>query len=247
MYTYSQDDLHSLTEKVATLQRQLSLLGEAVSDMQPQSRDHRQRPTSHTHELHIRNAKTLYEPVFVGPTRFTSSIDIGERSLTRLGIPTYGTANKDDHQQASAPSSQGEEGTLDSAFWQQCTVDEVERLIQIFEEEVGIVYPCMDSSTFRLHASRIIQWGSRPDADMLGSDANTGFKSGGFGLTDFSLAKVATATAIIADKDGIDSRSTIIMESVERSVSRILKPAATLKDLQLLVALVSLAIRTLAY
>lgn len=237
----SQDDLHSLTKKIATLQSEVSLLGEVVSDMQRQNRDHRERPTStsHTRELLTRNAVALCEPVFVGPTRFMSGIDIGERSLTRLGIPTYGTSNKDDDQPPASLSQT--EDTLNYAFWKECTVNEVERLIQIFEEEVGIVYPCIDSSIFTLHASRIIQWGSRPDIDMLESDANIDIKSGGFGITDFFLAKIAIATAIVADKDGIDSRRTMIMESVERSVSRILKPAGTLKDLQLLVALVSLA------
>lgn len=214
----------------------MSLLADTVSDMKSQMHLHdRQSQTSSSHQGHVKVIAPK-EAGFVGPTRSAFSIEIGERSLTRMGIPTYDEANGVSDPQSPESSSANAEDTLNVDFWQRCTVDEVHRLISIFEEEVGVVYPCFESTSLASQAAHILRWGRRGEVEDAPSPEVTNKE---FGLKDFQLAKVAIATAIVTEEQGKNDHSNVMVESVERSVSRILKPASNLKDLQLLAALVS--------
>lgn len=176
------------------------------------------------------------QPQFVGPTRSAYSIEIGERSLTRMGIPSYEPPLLSGPQ--SPIGSQHHTTSLDAGFWQQCDVSEVLRLLDVFQEEVGSVYPCIDTDDLAAGASDILNWGRQRETDDLESSGNLESSGDGLCFKDFQLAKVAIATSIVVEEHGKTEHSTMMVESVERSVSRILKPTSDLKDLQLLVILV---------
>lgn len=231
------DDVPTLSRKLASLQRDMALLTDTVSDMKSQMHHlDRHSQTSSSQQGHNKVIAPK-EAGFVGPTRSAFSIEIGERSLTRMGIPTYDEANgASDPQSPESSSANADDSTLNADFWRRCTVDEVNRLISIFEEEVGVVYPCFDSTSLAAQAVHILRWGRRGEVEDAPSPEVT---SREFGLKDFQLAKVAIATAIVTEEQGKNDHSNVMVESVERSVSRILKPASNLKDLQLLAALVS--------
>ncbi|CAG9952790.1 unnamed protein product [Clonostachys rosea f. rosea IK726] len=174
------------------------------------------------------------QPQFVGPTRSAYSIEIGERSLTRMGIPPY------EMPPPSGPGSPIEPSrgplTLDYEFWQRCDTSEVSRLLGVFQEEVESVYPCIDSGYLAANAPKILEYG-RNSETALQSDMAPEPRQFDFSYKDFQLAKVALATAIVIEAHGKRENSTQMVESVERSVSRISKPAGDVKDLQILIVL----------
>lgn len=179
------------------------------------------------------------EPRFIGPTRSAYSIEIGQRSLTRMGIPSYETMPSQSGPQSPAASASHQTTALDADFWQRCDVQEIRRLLDVFDEEVASVYPCLDTSDLSARAADIINWGIAEEADdAAAAAASSGSSKNELCRQDFQLAKVAIATAIVVEQYGKNEDSTMMVESAEQSVSRILRPASSLKDLQLLLILV---------
>lgn len=174
------------------------------------------------------------QPQFVGPTRSAFSIAIGEEALTQRGIPEFNPPPPSGVQSPVGSPKQGPT-TLDAAFWQRCGTDEIVRLITVFQEEVESVYPCTDTDYLAGAASDIVTWGRAPED----ADPSTLTPLETLTFKDFQIAKVAIATAIVIEAHGKTENSTMMVDSVERNVSRILKPASDLKDLQLLTILVS--------
>jgi hypothetical protein len=174
------------------------------------------------------------QPQFVGPTRSAFSIAIGEEALTQRGIPEFDPPPLSGVQSPVGSPKQGPT-TLDAAFWQRCGTDEIVRLIKVFQEEVESVYPCTDTDYLAGAASDIVTWGRAPED----ADPSTLTPLETLTFKDFQIAKVAIATAIVIEAHGKTENSTMMVDSVERNVSRILKPASDLKDLQLLTILVS--------
>jgi hypothetical protein len=109
----------------------------------------------------------------------------------------------------------------------------------VFQEEVESVYPCIDSGYLAANAPKILEYG-RNSETALQSDMAPEPRQFDFSYKDFQLAKVALATAIVIEAHGKRENSTQMVESVERSVSRISKPAGDVKDLQILIVLVSI-------
>ncbi|RYP09165.1 hypothetical protein DL764_001436 [Monosporascus ibericus] len=190
--------------------------------------------SSHRRDSSFQRLEVPKQPHFIGPTRSAYSIEIGTQSLTRMGIPLYDPPPSGPQ---SAVGSPQQTTTLDSGFWQRCDAGEVLRLIEVFQEEVASVYPCLDTDDLAAETSAILSWGRCREADD--SEVSESVEGSGSGLSfkDFQLAKVAIATAIVVEEHGKNDNSTRMVESAERSVSRIMKPASDLKDLQLLVIL----------
>ncbi|RYP67475.1 hypothetical protein DL770_008616 [Monosporascus sp. CRB-9-2] len=251
-------EVHTLGKHVMQLRRQMTELAETVTELKtwfdrgPQEMRQdppsanassnatrppvltRTRNSSHRCDSSFQRLEVPKQPHFVGPTRSAYSIEIGAQSLTRMGIPSYDPPPSGP--QSPVGSSQ-QTTTLDSGFWQRCDAGEVLRLIEVFQEEVGSVYPCFDTDYLAAEASAILSWGRCRETD--GSEVSESVENSGNGLSfkDFQLAKVAIATAIVVEEHGKNDDSTRMVESAERSVSRIMKPTSNLKDLQLLVIL----------
>ena len=236
----------SLGQNVKTLRRQVADLIETVSDLKTRidlAPDGIRRAASDftgpysspsQRDAQSQRVEVPQQPQFVGPTRSAYSIEIGERSLNRMGIPP------NDPGSLSTPPSPvlaaQQTTALDTSFWQRCNKEEIVRLIDVFDDEVSSVYPCLDTQDLVATAAEIISWGRSREVDQLetpgGGDASVNeFKN-------FQIAKVVIATALVLEEHGKNDYSTRMVESAERSVSRILKPTCHLKDLQLLVILV---------
>ncbi|CAK7217145.1 hypothetical protein SEUCBS140593_003105 [Sporothrix eucalyptigena] len=150
-----------------------------------------------------------------------------------MGIPRFDIPPTSRPQFPTGPPKQ-RTTALNEEFWQRCDEAEVVRLISVFQEEVESVYPCLDTEYMVAEAADILTWG-RVREDSAHADAPVEVQHLSF--KDFQLAKVAIATAIVIEANGRNENSTLMVDSVERRVSRILKPKCDLKDLQLLVIL----------
>lgn len=174
------------------------------------------------------------QPQFVGPTRSAYSFEVGKRSLTDMGIPPFDLPPPSRPQSAAgsprATSSQPD-------FWKRCTASEVIRLLEVFEEEVESVYPCIDSQVLGASAGQILEYGRLEErgCEVVGP---TG-QGKALGLKDFQVAKVAIAIAIVIEGHGSNEDSQMLVEPVKDRVSWMRHAEVDLKDIQLLATLVS--------
>lgn len=175
-----------------------------------------------------------------------------------MGIPSFDLVPQSDAQSPDSSSEVTPEEeigglaavtttALDKNFWQRCDVVEVRRLLDVFQDEVTSVYPCVDVDYLDAGADQILLYG-RGEA---GAEAHVNDRSvhenniSPLDIRDFWLAELAIATAIVVEMHGRNEESTMMVESVEKNVSRISKPEGDLKELQLLAILVSLQPNTL--
>lgn len=174
------------------------------------------------------------QPQFVGPTRPAFALMVGERSLTRMGIPTYESFPPSGGQSPTEDASQRETTTA-AEFWLRCTPGEVASLLAVFEEEVGSVYPFIDVVDLASRAPRILEY-MRTRAstdDRLRAEVQMDVTP-----RDVEILTVAVATAIVIEAHGKTELSNTMAESVELHVSRISSPEVELQEIQLLTMLV---------
>lgn len=166
-------------------------------------------------------------PQFVGPTRSAFGIIIGERSLTRMGIPTYelvppgGTGTQSPTNEASSYAD----------YWQRITAAEVARLLTVFQEEVESIYPILNIGEQASRADQILRVIRHGASLHNASDADLSPK-------DVDIVKVAMATAIVLETHGKTELSTMIVQTVENNVQVIARPKVDLKEIQLISLLV---------
>ena len=158
---------------------------------------------------------------------------VGERSLTRMGIPTYECLPPSG---AQSPTESQRETTTAAEFWLRCTPGEVASLLAVFEEEVGSVYPFIDVSELSSRAPQIVNF---IRARELLDDQMQGGLQMAVTPREVELLTVAVATAIVIEAHGKTELSNTMAESVELHVSRISSPEVELPDIQLLTMLVS--------
>ncbi|PHH75932.1 hypothetical protein CDD80_1928 [Ophiocordyceps camponoti-rufipedis] len=231
------DQVRVLGEEMAQLRQQVADLVGTVQQLRHSDGPARDRSGS----LHSRDATVVpspaaaaaagskdgppKQPQFVGPTRPTFGLMVGERSLTRMGIPTFESPPPS---AAPSPSEPPRDAASETDFWLRCTPEEVARLLSVFEEEVESVYPFIDIADLASRASHTL--------DLLRSSAPTE-TPGPVSQKDVEITKIAVATALVVEAHGKSELSTTLAESVERHVSRIASPQVDLQGIQLLTML----------
>lgn len=178
------------------------------------------------------------EPRFIGPTRSAYSLEAGDRALSRLGVPKFDNSLQGGQRTPSGAGTprRGRASSSDGSFWESCDAAEFARLIRVFQEEVESVYPCLQIDRLVQNSAEILQVARMPE--YAAQDAATD-RDGRVGIKDLHLAKLAIATAIVIEGHGQSEDSAMLVAPVECSVLSILKPKRELRDLQLLILLVS--------
>ncbi|KAF4506527.1 hypothetical protein G6O67_006603 [Ophiocordyceps sinensis] len=225
------EQVRSLSDDMAQLRQQVADLVGTVQQLKhdtprPPSASLQSPDTTIAHSPSTAHKEAApKQPQFVGPTRPSFGLMVGERSLTRMGIPTF------ESPPPSGAQSPAEPPTSEADFWLRCTPGEMARLLAVFEEEVESVYPFIDIVDLASRAQLIldvIRSGSAAGGDELQLPVSA---------RDVEMAKVAIATALAVEAHGKSQLSTTIAESVERHVSRISSPQVELKEIQLLTML----------
>ncbi|KAF4465340.1 activator of stress 1 [Fusarium albosuccineum] len=237
-----QDDSHhlqTLTQEVFQLRQQVADLVGVVRDLKDQPQE---APTvsSHSREtVFIQSPVSTHrsdvpkQPQFVGPTRSDFGILIGERSLNRMGIPTY--------EPPTGPQSPDEstaaKTTTDFGYWDRCTASEIARCLMIFQEEVESVYPFTDIGEYAIRSQEILDAIRSGNTDLYGPFQSKSISSRTLDSKDLGLVRVAMATGMVIEAHGKNDLSASIVEPVERDVSCFLTPQVDLKEIQLLTML----------
>ncbi|XP_044714413.1 fungal specific transcription factor domain-containing protein [Hirsutella rhossiliensis] len=207
------DQVRSLSDEMAQLRQQVADLVGTVKQL----KDHSPRPASMALQSPdttiVQSPSTAQkeaapkQPQFVGPTRPSFGLLVGERSLTRMGIPTFESPPPSG---AQSPAEPLREITSEAEFWHHCTPGEMARLLAVFEE-VESVYPFIDIVELASRAQQIL--------DFIRSGKST---SGEVreemqlpvSARDVEMAKVAIATALAVEAHGKSKLSATIAETL---------------------------------
>lgn len=164
-------------------------------------------------------------PSFVGPT----SAEFGITSQRKSSDPSDGG----DFNESNAPSSTASEtavGTGDPL--RNLGQPEALRLLQVYENMVDIMYPCVDLESVRKFIVDFYQMGAAPVSPS--NDENW------FLARDVEVLKVIFAVALMAESHGRSERAAHLVDSVENEFAGRLKVAdVDMKELLILTLLVS--------
>lgn len=241
-HNHSSHQLQVLSDEVLQLRKQVSDLAGAVTfvrDLKDRPRSTRLDPSPSQDTIFVQSPASSQregipkEPQFVGPTRSAFGFMIGERSLTRMGIPTYEALPPSG---AQSPTNLSRDLTADPHdYWHHCTANEIVRLLTVFQEEVESVYPFINIGEQAARAEEILHAirNSEPGNHRIQDTSELSVIA-----KDVDIVKVAMATAIVLETHGKKELSTMIVQSVENNVSVISRPEVDLKEVQLITMLV---------
>ncbi|KAF4995937.1 hypothetical protein FGRMN_4791 [Fusarium graminum] len=228
--------IQSLNNELAQLRQQVSDLVGVVRDLKDQTHN-ASIVSPHTRESIViqspasTRGEVPREPQFVGPTRSAFGILVSERSLNRMGVPTF-----DSMPPSRAQSPSGEpvnaRHVTDANFWDTCSASDITKYLVNFMEEVESVYPFIDTGDYIALSKeilRIIQRRGHPSEDDSSMPTLC--------ARDIALARVAVAIGILLEDPGGLELSISLVAPVETTVSSILSPRADLKEIQLLTML----------
>jgi hypothetical protein len=175
------------------------------------------------------------KPRFIGPTTSAFSLQAGDRALSRLGIPAMNDAVPSG-QHSPEDSSSRQSAEPDESFFDKCDPAEFSRLMTVFKEEIESVYPCLDTDELTQNSAELLEFGRMSEAAQQANNNRLGRVT----IKDLHLSKIALATAMVIETHGKSQTSTMLIGPVERSILNILRPSRELRDLQLLILLVSM-------
>lgn len=112
-------------------------------------------------------------------------------------------------------------------------VEETLRLLQVYEDAVGVMYPCVDLHSVRSYAVEYYQSPSPTRPSPAASDQDW------FHARDIQLLKILLATALVVESHGRSERAAQLADSVEdRFASRLKIAEVDMKEILILTLLV---------
>ncbi|CAI0642855.1 unnamed protein product [Colletotrichum noveboracense] len=228
------DEISMLREQVASL---ANTVGRLASDKSRQTSSN--SPSSQRHmSIHDTSSPQVQEPKqpqFVGPTRSAFSLKVAETSLTRMGISAQTplpsgvceslapTRYPTPEQSEPALSVPGTDVLLTMPL------DEVVRLLEVFQEEVETVYPFLDTGELVSKAAEIRCFiEDSPDRPATAGPPAVDIK-------DVILAKVAIATSIVVEAHGKNHASNKLVEPLKHLIYQLsIDAQADLKVIQIM-------------
>ncbi|KAK7408790.1 hypothetical protein QQX98_009034 [Neonectria punicea] len=241
------DEVASLREQVATLTASLRDINNRTAHMNSRSPavTTQQNPSPvYMSESNYRPSEPR-QPQFVGPTRSTFSLRVAETSLTRMGIQTGDQAPESRSPSPVAsqgpspevlrppagPSQQEPDCLLTFEF------DEIQRLLDVYEEEVESVYPFTNIKEVSSQTPHILDYVMHPGRSST-DNQNPRNPRSEIELKDVQIVKVALATSIVIEAKGSNVLSQKLIDSVESVVCRVSGEAKIdLKEVQIMTML----------
>lgn len=166
-------------------------------------------------------------PSYVGPTS-------AEFGLTSRRVPSEATDGDDFHDSTEPSPEVSTILTTGDPLWS-LGQEEALRLVQTYENTVGIMYPCVDLESVRRYVAEFFRIGY--PASPASNDQNWFF------ARDTEVLKIILATALLAESHGRSERAAQLANSVEDKFASRLKIAEVdMKELLILTLLVSVAL-----
>ncbi|EXF81283.1 fungal specific transcription factor [Colletotrichum fioriniae PJ7] len=230
-------ELSMLREQVATL---ANTVGKLASDKNRQgtsaSPGSQQQMSLHDNSS-VQGEQEPKQPQFVGPTRSAFSLKVAETSLTRMGISAHDPVTTA-VSESLAPTRYPTPEQSEPPQWAPGTdilltmpLEEFVRLLEVFEEEVEIVYPFINTREMISKAADIRAY-VEANTDYMMPGAITG---GSVDIKDVILAKVAIAISMVVEAHGKNQSSSKLVEPVKHLIYQLtLDAEADLKVIQIM-------------
>lgn len=181
------------------------------------------------------------QPQFVGPTRSAFTLKVAETSLTRMGISaqdpvTIGVS------EYLAPTRYPTPERSEPSQWAPGTdvlltmpLEEFVRLLEVFQEEVEVVYPFIDTGELISKASDIRTY-------VTAGDTISSVSSGIVGTKDVILAKIAIAISMVVEAHGKNHASNKLVEPIKHIIYQLsIDAEADLQVIQIMAMIVGFA------
>lgn len=249
------DDYRHITSNLARLQDEVNWLNQTVKALQadparlaPAHIDHGGIPAMSPSPSVPSSAPSRPRPdptypktgSFQGPTTMAYSLDVANNTISNMGYRPLGegTSQHPHQQQPSGPLSATTPGPMsggntrsnqpDPLF--EFERDEMLRLCQLYEDEVGAMYPVINIQTVMSHARSLASFmgplRSQPPLEMLNDDKTL-------------LLKTAMCCALVVDEHGHSDRAVRLFDSMEAVLNR--KLIAEVSNVESLVVLAMMA------
>lgn len=177
-------------------------------------------------------------PSYVGPTSAEFGITARQESVDDSDVDANADADADADELAStaaaspAPASDTEAMSTDPLGW--LGVTEALRLVTVYENTVGLMYPCVDLDSVRAYVAEYYRTEGRP-----GPTSPVAMDQDWFFARDVEVLKVILATALLAESHGRSERAAFLADSVEdRFAGRVKIAEVDMKELLILTLLV---------
>lgn len=237
----SLEDHQRLADEVSHLRQQLASLEETVRAMAerqtqqpacaasetPQS----QQIVSPAHtNITSQRPGSPPQPQFTGPTRAAFSLNIVESSLNRMGMTServLAVPNTLDSSRAATPEPMTSSTlNLSAGGLQDILLDEIIRLLGIYQEEVACVHPIIETEDLILRVPEIMEFVSNTQPARVLTQVER---------KDAHILRIAVATAITDETHGRNGLSDRLISQVEQDISGISSETEVqLKDVQIM-------------
>ncbi|KAK6221796.1 fungal specific transcription factor [Colletotrichum tabaci] len=215
-------ELSMLREQVASLANTVGKLAANKSCQAPSASPGSQHQLPPHENASSQGAKEPKQPQFDGPTRSAFSLKVAETSLTKMGISANDPAPETVNESLD-PTRYPTPEQSEASQWMQGTdvlltisLDEFVRLLEVFEEEVEIVYPFVDTREL-ISKSAAIRAYVEENSDFTAATASTA-PSTGVEIKDVILARIAVAISMVVESHGKNPTSNKLVDPVKQLI-----------------------------
>ena len=191
-------------------------------------------------------------PTYVGPTSAEFGLTRPQRSLSHQACDCAAIDDRGEDLDLStapspAPSERGENTPLEHPL-RSLSADETLRLVQVYEDTVGVMYPCVDLDGVRAY---VLEFYRSHDSNTASSSlllTQTTSDQDWFSARDVQVLKILLATALLVESHGRSERAAQLADSVEdRFATRLKIAEVDMKEILILTLLVCISNLSLFY
>jgi hypothetical protein len=222
-------------QQLEHLRQEMRSLSARLNELESSSpASSKQSGTSAAGGLHrILNAPK--SPTYVGPTSaefglnrsqsFASDGDEAVDGGDELGMSVV----------APSPAPSGAEDVTTGDPLRSLGIDETLRLVQVYEDTVGVMYPCVDLKSVRAY---VLEYYRSKSNTSLPESMTQVAQDDWFSARDAQVLKILLATALLAESHGRSERAAKLADSVEdRFASRLKVAEVDMKEILILTLL----------
>ena len=239
----------AVERQLETLRREMRTLSARVHELEPPgpaSASNSSAPPT-TGSLH-RILDAPRSPTYVGPTSAEFGLTRSQRSLSHQADDCAAIDDRAEGLDLSttAPSpapSGGENAPLGNPLIS-LGADETLRLVQVYEDTVGVMYPCIDLDEVRAYVLEFYRSHDSTVAALSVLSTQTASDQDWFSARDVQVLKILLATALLVESHGRSERAAQLADSVEdRFASRLKIAEVDMKEILILTLLVCISNR----
>lgn len=237
-----------MDRQLETLRREMRTLSARVHELEspgPASASNPSAPPT-TGSLH-RILDAPRSPTYVGPTSAEFGLTRSQRSLSHHADDCAAIDDRGEDLNLSTtapspvPSGIGENAPLGHPL-SSLGADETLRLVQVYEDTVGVMYPCVDLDGVRAYVLEFYRSHDLTGAASSVLSTQTASDQDWFSARDVQVLKILLATALLVESHGRSERAAQLADSVEdRFASRLKIAEVDMKEILILTLLVCIS------